>query len=88
MDNAEQGNETTPLVTKKVAIEESLAGHLDRLPSVLDDALDTVKLGVPIFIAMLSWVGVSRMYGWLRVFREIPMLIFFDSRCSDRKPNR
>jgi hypothetical protein len=63
MENIEQGNETTLLVKKKVAIEESLASpHLDRLPSVLDDALDTVKLGIPIFIAMLSWVGVSRIY--------------------------
>jgi hypothetical protein len=28
-------------------------------PSILDDAWDIIKLGVPIFISMLSWVGVS-----------------------------
>ena len=28
-------------------------------PSILHDAWDIIKLGVPIFISMLSWVGVS-----------------------------
>jgi hypothetical protein len=27
--------------------------------SLSEDVIDTIKLGVPIFIAMLSWVGVS-----------------------------
>lgn len=29
-----------------------------------EDIIDTIKLGVPIFIAMLSWVGVSQ---WVRL---------------------
>lgn len=77
MNDAEQGSETTPLVKKKVAIEEPLSGHLDRLPSFLDDALDTVKLGVPIFISMLSWVGVSqiRVCDQLRLYKRfVPTL--------------
>lgn len=48
--------ETTPLVDKKETsgTDSTVTDH-----SVYDDALDTFKLGVPIFIAMLSWVGVS-----------------------------
>ena len=30
--------------------------------TIIADAVDTVRLGVPIFIAMLSWVGVSFQY--------------------------
>ena len=58
MQNVEQGNETTRLVQEKVPINENATLH--RFPSILDDAMDTVKLGVPIFIAMVSWVGVSK----------------------------
>ncbi len=55
----DQGNERTPLV-KKVLIDEELSGlQTNRLPSFGDDVIDTLRLGVPIFISMLSWVGVS-----------------------------
>lgn len=62
MSDNVHGNETTPLVKKKAVISDTealLEQRLDRLPSFRDDMLDTVKLGVPIFISMLSWVGVS-----------------------------
>ena len=45
----EKGGEQQPLIIN--APEEKI--------SVLEDAWDTLKLGAPIFIAMLSWVGVS-----------------------------
>jgi hypothetical protein len=55
------GSETTPLVKKTVITdsEAPIEHPIDRLPSFRDDVFDTVKLGVPIFISMLSWVGVS-----------------------------
>jgi multidrug resistance protein, MATE family len=56
MPDAEKGNETTPLV-KKVTVQES--EKVADLPTKMDDVIDTVKLGVPIFISMLSWVGMK-----------------------------
>ena len=47
----ELDGEKRPLVSK-VNEEEQLA------PSILDDALDTLTLGIPIFISRLSFVGV------------------------------
>jgi hypothetical protein len=41
--------ESDPLIGRQV--EESA--------SFLEDCWDTIKLGGPIFVAMLSWVGVS-----------------------------
>jgi hypothetical protein len=43
--------EHKPLVDK--------SSHPVKEPSILHDAWDIIKLGVPIFISMLSWVGVS-----------------------------
>jgi hypothetical protein len=43
--------EKQPLVSK--ANEEA-----EPAPSILDDALDTLTLGIPIFISRLSFVGV------------------------------
>ena len=31
----------------------------EELESFLEEAWDTIKLGIPIFVASLSWVGVS-----------------------------
>ena len=45
--------EADPLVTKEEKDDP------DRNATVHDDIVDTIKLGVPIFVAMLSWVGVS-----------------------------
>jgi len=45
--------ESDPLIAGK---ED--ADGLARHGSFQDDAMDTIKLGVPIFITMLSWVGV------------------------------
>jgi len=56
MTDAEQGNETTPLVKKKTV---QTSDKLSVLPTIMDDVIDTVKLGVPIFISMLSWVGMK-----------------------------
>lgn len=52
----ERGNETTPLV-KKTTIQAPDAVAV--LPTIMDDIIDTLKLGVPIFISMLSWVGMK-----------------------------
>lgn len=61
MSDKVHGHETTPLVKKAViADSEAPVEHaIDRLPSFRDDMFDTVKLGVPIFISMLSWVGMK-----------------------------
>jgi hypothetical protein len=53
--------ETTPLVSGS---STEVEGDKIDFPephshTVVEDVLDTLKLGVPIFIAMLSWVGVS-----------------------------
>jgi hypothetical protein len=45
--------EKRPLISK--ANEEE---HQSATPSILDDALDTLTLGIPIFISRLSFVGV------------------------------
>jgi hypothetical protein len=35
---------------------------LDSHSSFLDDAVDTVRLGFPMFISMLAWVGVRNVW--------------------------
>jgi hypothetical protein len=63
----EASNSETQLLIPKTAIinisidEEKAqpSTSQNRLPSLAEDALDTVKLGLPIFIARLSFVGVS-----------------------------
>lgn len=45
--------EADPLVEKEKKESD------DANATFQDDVIDTVKLGVPLFIAMLSWVGVS-----------------------------
>jgi hypothetical protein len=60
-DDPEKG-ETDPLILKTDAAK----AVLDRAivasdPSFWEDCWDTIKLGAPIFVAMLSWVGVSQL---------------------------
>ena len=56
-DSDKLASEKTPLVSPTEVEEQPLKeGH--KVHTILEDAIDTVKLGVPIFIAMLSWVGV------------------------------
>jgi hypothetical protein len=45
-----------PAMPKEDNIDLSTGPHFH---SLSEDVIDTIKLGVPIFIAMLSWVGVS-----------------------------
>ena len=59
MVDTEKRSENTPLVAKKKVVTEDPEFHVEVLPPIIDDIFDTVKLGVPIFVAMLSWVGVS-----------------------------
>jgi Na+-driven multidrug efflux pump len=66
MTTEEVATETQPLVSKKnVSIDEdddpSFTSQ-NKNPSLAEDALDTIKLGIPIFIARLSFVGVSKRY--------------------------
>ena len=49
--------ETSPLVEKKRSLSTKHAQH--QKPTVWEDAIDTFKLGVPIFVSMLSWVGMK-----------------------------
>ena len=59
MGDEEKGTvktETTPLVA---LVQEDEVEDVGKAPSIYNDAVDTIKLGVPIFIARLSWVGVS-----------------------------
>ena len=49
--------ETDPLIAEKEVKLESFA----------DDCWDTIKLGIPILFAMLSWVGVSNATRPLRL---------------------
>lgn len=42
-------------------------------PSIQDDAFDTIRLGIPIFIARLSFVGVSVNFSFRFVFRACAM---------------
>jgi hypothetical protein len=53
----EVGGERKPLVDKSSHQHPELL--VKEHPSILYDAWDTIQLGVPIFISMLSWVGVS-----------------------------
>ncbi|KAG7338049.1 MATE efflux family protein [Nitzschia inconspicua] len=62
-------NESTPLIVPtalvvkdglEVSEDDSSAIAIEpRYHSISEDVIDTVKLGVPIFIAMLSWVGMK-----------------------------
>jgi hypothetical protein len=55
--------ETQPLVPKTAAFtiyEEYQSTSQDGMPSISEDAWDTVKLGIQIFVARLSFVGVSK----------------------------
>jgi multidrug resistance protein, MATE family len=56
MTDTEQGNEITPLVKKATILAPN---ELEIQPTFWEDMMDTVKLGIPIFIAMLSWVGMK-----------------------------
>jgi hypothetical protein len=66
MKTEKEASETQPLVPKTAIInisideEEAQSSSQNRPPSLAEDALDTVKLGIPIFIARLSFVGVSK----------------------------
>jgi hypothetical protein len=59
--------ETTPLVVAatlpvrdhKTEQERTISPTFNA--SIIDDILDTLKLGVPIAISYLSWVGVSQL---------------------------
>lgn len=51
--DSEKG-ETDPLIAGKENVK-ALGEH----GSFHDDAIDTIKLGLPIFVSMISWVGVS-----------------------------
>lgn len=54
--------ETTPLfVSSKDVSDDSVVLPQPHGHTIMEDVIDTIKLGVPIFIAMLSWVGVSRV---------------------------
>jgi hypothetical protein len=57
--------ETTPLVLSNTvpACDDGSERYQNDFPvageSIFDDILDTLKLGIPIAISYLSWVGVS-----------------------------
>jgi hypothetical protein len=67
--------ESQPLLVAKKAIsiedDDIDAPHAD-VPkaneTILEDAVDILKLGVPIFISSLSWVGVSGIMIFLDCF--------------------
>lgn len=70
--DAEKGTKTerTPLIVAPTEvetptnIEDERKHHHHHHHRLVEDVLDTFKLGIPIFIAMLSWVGVSAgMFG-------------------------
>jgi hypothetical protein len=42
-----------------VETDSLIAGQEGKTEDFVDDCWDTIKLGIPIFLAMLSWVGVS-----------------------------
>lgn len=57
-DDPEQGpTEATPLVDTSVLDRKEDDTH--KTVSITEEVVDTIKLGVPIFVAMVSWVGVS-----------------------------
>ena len=55
-----------------------VAGKVEETESFLDDCWDTLTLGAPIFLSMLSWVGVSK-------FVHAPFLAQFSVHRSDTK---
>ena len=66
-------SETTPLleaVEKESSSNKRNSHHYHPKTTILEDAADTFKLGVPIFIAMLSWVGVRKH--WCLIFFCFP----------------
>jgi hypothetical protein len=60
MTTAKAADETQPLVSKVPVNKdpEDPLSEAETTPSISEDALDIIKLGVPIFIARLSFVGV------------------------------
>ena len=58
MNKEKAEKETDPLVPKSHVDIEAQSSNERNLPSLIEDAIDIIKLGVPIFIARLSWVGV------------------------------
>jgi hypothetical protein len=58
---------STKLISKdglELSEEDSIViAVVPQFHSLSEDVIDTMKLGVPIFIAMLSWVGVSLATG-------------------------
>jgi hypothetical protein len=63
-DDPEKG-ETDPLILKteaaKAVVKQAGPEGAATDPSFSEDCWDTIKLGAPIFVAMLSWVGVSEL---------------------------
>jgi hypothetical protein len=47
---------------ERAAVESDplFVGKVEETESFLEDCWDTITLGVPIFLSMLSWVGVSK----------------------------
>jgi hypothetical protein len=54
--DTEKGEKDALIASKKKANE------LDLRCSFLDDAVDTIRLGFPMFISMLAWVGVRNVW--------------------------
>lgn len=63
MSNDRDPEEGDPLLLKnRVKVVNGADDDADapeELDSFLEEAWDTIKLGIPIFVASLSWVGVS-----------------------------
>ena len=59
----EIATESQPLLVAKKAIsiddDDDFPDAHDVPETILEDAIDILKLGVPIFVSSLSWVGVS-----------------------------
>lgn len=50
--------EAQPLLPRRTTTEEEEQQEEEK--AILQDAKDTIVLGIPIFLAMLSWVGMVR----------------------------
>lgn len=55
--NDSKAGEAQPLLPTKT--ETTKGDDNDTHPTILNDAYDTVILGIPIFFSMLSWVGMK-----------------------------
>ena len=51
--------EKEPLLSNDAFESSSNNDDDEGRPTIAEDAVDTVRLGVPIFLAMLSWVGMK-----------------------------